>query len=210
MPAVLRLLDRLHRRVLIHRRVLAALCAGAALLLTITALRPPADPTALLWTAARDLPSGSVLTAADLRRTAFRPGSLPAAAPRDLTDLVGRTLSAPLGAGEAVTSTRLLGSTLLAGHPGRVAVPVRIADQDVVGMLRVGDRIDVVASDPQGRRAPERLLSGAPVLVVPAAPEGRNGPGLPGRLLVVGVPEDAAVTVAEAAASLYLTVIWNR
>lgn len=164
----------------------------------------------MLWTAARDLPSGTVLTVEDLRRTAFSPGSVPEAATRDLADLVGRTLATPLGSGEPATTTRLLGGSLLAGYPGRVAVPLRIPDPDVVGMLRVGDRVDVVASDPQGRRSPERLLAGAPVLVVPAASGSRSGPGLPGRLLVVGVPTSTAIRVAEASASLYLTVIWSR
>lgn len=210
MPAVLRLLDRLHRRLLIHRRPLAALCVAAAVLLTTAALRPPDPATALLWTAARDLPGGSVLTTEDLRRTAFAPGSVPAAAARDLADLVGRTLTTPLGRGEVATSTRLVGNDVTAGHPGLAAIPLRIPDPEVVGMLRVGDRVDVVASDPQGRRPPERLLSEAPVLAVPAAPESSFGPGLSGRLVLVGVPEEAAVRVAEAASALYLTVIWTR
>ncbi len=210
MHLVLRLLDRVHRRLLIHRRPLAALCVAAAVLLMIAALRPPDPAATLLWTAAGDLPSGTVLTTDDLRRTAFAPGSVPAAATRDLGDLVGRTLATPLAAGEAATATRLVGNDVLSGHPGQAAIPLRIPDPEVVGMLRVGDRVDVVASDPQGRRPAERLLTEAPVLAVPAASETSFGPGLSGRLVLVGVPEAAAIRVAEAASTLYLTLIWTR
>lgn len=164
----------------------------------------------MLWTAARDLPSGTVLATSDLRRTAFTPDAVPDAAAGDLTDLIGHTLATPLGKGEVATTTRLLGGTLLAGHPGQSAVPLRIPDADVVAMLSVGDRVDVVASDPQGRRAPERLLTDAPVLAVPVGPGAGSGPGSSGRLLVVGVPASEVVQVAEAATALYLTVIWTR
>lgn len=210
MPAFRRTLDRLVRRILIHRRPLAALCVAAAVLLTIGALRPPDPATALLWTAARDLPGGTVLAPDDLRRTPFSPGSVPATATRDLASLVGGTLAGPLAEGEPATTTRLVGNALLSGRPGLTAIPLRIPDGDVVGMLRVGDRVDVVASDPQGRQPAERLLAGTPVLAVPGGAAMSSGPGLGGRLLVVGVPASDAIHVAETASALYLTVMWNR
>lgn len=210
MPLLLRALDRLRRRLLIHRRPLAALCLGTAVLLTLTALRPPAPATVALWTAARDLPSGTVLDAEDLRRTPFTPGSAPAAAVPHLDDVLGRVLATPLGRGEVMTTAKVIGEDLLAGHPDRVAVPVRIPDAETVGLLRVGDRVSVVASDPQRRQRPERLLDDAAVLAVPAASGTSTGPGTSGRLVVLAVPSDAATHVAEAATSLYLTVIWNR
>ncbi len=210
MPAFRRILDRLRRRLLIHRRLLAALCLGAAVLLTVSALRPPAPKSVALWTAARALPSGSVLTEADLRRTAFAPGSAPPSGLRDRRTALGRTLAIPLGAGEPLTPAKLLGDGLLTGHPGQAAVPVRIPDGEVVGLLRVGDQVDVIASDPRGARPPERIVTDAAVLAVPEPGRGATGPGTPGRLVVLAAPSDTVTRVAEAAASLYLTVIWNR
>jgi len=210
MPVLLRALDRVRRRMLIHRRLLAALCVGLAVLLTISALRPPAPPTVGLWTAARDLPSGTVLSTADLRRTAFDPGSVPAASTRDLRTVLGRVLATPLGRGEVLTPAKVVGDRLLTGHPDRAAIPLRIPDGDVVGLLRVGDRVDVVASDPQGGRAPERLVTGAAVLAVPEPSRGSTGPGLSGRLVVLAVPAGDVTHVAEAGTSLFLTIIWSR
>lgn len=210
MPALLRVLDRLRRRLLIHRRLLAAGCLAGALLLTISALRPPSPATLELWTAARDLPSGIVLTRADLRPATFHPGSAPETAVRDPARVLGRTLAVPLGRGEPLTPAKVVGNDLLAGHPDHAAVPLRIPDGDAVGLLRVGDRVGVIASDPQGRRPPERLLADAAVLAVPEPSRSSTGTGIGGRLVVLAVPITEVTRVAEAAAVLFLTVIWNR
>ena len=67
-------------------------------------------------------------------------------------DAVGRTLAAPLRAGEPVTDVRLVGPALAAGAPGADALPVRLPDAGMVGAARAGDRIDLIATDPQGGR----------------------------------------------------------
>lgn len=210
MPVLPHALDRLRRRLLIHRRSLAALCVALAVGLTISALRPPAPATVTLWTAARDLPSGTVLAGADLRRTAFSPASVPTVAAHELRSVLGRVLATPLGQGEVLTPAKVVGDDLLTGHPDQAAVPLRIPDGDVVGLLRVGDRIDVIASDPQGRRAPERLVTAASVLAVPEPTRDSAGPGLSGRLVVLAVPAADVTRVAEVGTSLFLTVVWNR
>ena len=64
-------------------------------------------------------------------------------------DPVGEVLAAPLRAGEPVTDVRLVGARADDGQPGLVAVPVRLPDPGMVALLDVGDRIDVVATDPQ-------------------------------------------------------------
>lgn len=94
----LRVLDELHRRVLVHRRLLGALLAATAVWLVAQAATAPAPATRPVWTAAHDLPTGTVLTRDDLTRTGFAPGSVPAAAVRSLDAVVGRTLATPLGA----------------------------------------------------------------------------------------------------------------
>ena len=69
------------RRVVL-RRVLSALLAATAVALVVLQLRPPPEPVTTVLVAARDVPAGTVLTAADLRlegvptrcRAARRPG----------------------------------------------------------------------------------------------------------------------------------------
>src|SRR3954452_19155694 len=113
----------LRRAVLARRRVLAAALAAVAVAAGVQAARPQPPTRAAVLVAAHDLPAGTLLTAHDVRRAAYAPGSVPSG----LADApVGRTLAAPLRAGEPVTDVRLVGPALTDGYPGLVAVPVRL------------------------------------------------------------------------------------
>ena len=208
MPSPTEAVRRVHRRLLIHRRGLAALCVAVLVWSTLTALRPPPPESATVWRAVRDLPSGTVLQHQDLQRATVPREAAPRAA-HDLRTLTGRVLAAPVGAGEIATATRLMGNDQLAGYPGRSAVPLRIPDADAVGLLRTGDRVDLVASDPQQPRSGTRIARDAVVLALPQGSAGRD-PGSDGRLVVFAVPTDEVVAVAAAASGLFLNVVWNR
>jgi Flp pilus assembly protein CpaB len=160
----LRLLDRVRRRILVHRRVLGASFAGVTVWLVVQAATAPPPHTVPVWTAAHDLPSGTVLTRHDLARTGFAPGSVPAHAIGSVGSVLGRTLATPLGAGDPVTPAHLAGSERLAGYPGRAAVAVRIPDPAVAALLSPGQRVALVASDPQGGQQPERIADDAAVI----------------------------------------------
>ena len=209
----LHLLGDLRRRVLVHRRLLGGSCAALAVWLVFQAATAPQPPTEPVWTAARDLPSGTVLTRADLTRTGFAPGSVPAAALRSVDaveGVIGRTLATPLGSGEPVTTAHLTGSERLAGYPGRSAVAVRIPDADVVALLSPGQRVALVASDPQGGQQPARVAEDAAVLSVPKADTGTGPSTLTGRLVVFAVPREEADGVVAAGTTRYLSVVWSR
>lgn len=205
----LRLLDDLRRRTLVHRRPLGALLAGLAVWMVVHTTTAPPPPTTPVWTADRDLPSGTVLAPGDLRRVGFAPGSEPDAAVASLDAVLGQTLATPLGRGEPVTSAHLSGSGQLAGYPGRDAVAVRIPDTDVVALLTPGQRVALVATDPQGAQAPERIVDDAAVLSIPKAAATPSAT-LTGRLVVVAVPADQVEELAAAATSRFLTVVWSR
>lgn len=201
--------DRARRRVLWHRRPLAALaCAGAAWA-GIHAVAPPAPRTVAVWTAARPMVSGTVLAASDLRRRSFSPGSVPEDRIGSPAQVVGRVLARPVGSGAVLAPTDVVSDHWLEGRPGTTAVPVRVTDAAVVALLRVGDRVALVAADPQGHHAAELLATDATVLAVPK-PVGDATGALPGRLVVVGVPTGVADTLAAEATRRYLTVMWNR
>jgi Flp pilus assembly protein CpaB len=209
MKPLLVLVD-LRRRILVHRRLLAALLAAAATWLVVQAATAPPPTTTPVWTAARDLPSGTVLSRDDLARTGFAPGSVPVAAVRSPASVVGRTLATPLGAGEPVTASHLAGAEGLAGFPGRSAVAVRIPDADVVALLTPGQQVSLVATDPQGGQQAETVAADAAVLAVPRAGDDAGPAALGGRLVVFAVPTDEAGAVLSAGTSRYLTVVWNR
>jgi Flp pilus assembly protein CpaB len=203
-------LDRVRRRVLWHRRPLAALVAGLAAYVAGQAATAPPAPTVPVWTAAHDLPGGAVLRAADLVRRSFTPGSVPADRVTSPDAVVGRTLAAPVAAGVPLTRSAVVGDDWLRDRPGLSAVPVRVTDPAVAPLLHAGDRVDLVAADPQRPDEPE-VLGDATVLAVPATRPDVSGDGaLPGRLVLVGVPSGSAARVAAASAARFLTVVWNH
>lgn len=205
----LRLLADLRRRVLLHRRPLGALLAALAAWAVVHASTAPSPATTPVWTAERDLPSGTVLARSDLRRVGFAPGSAPDAAVDSLGAVLGQTLATPLGRGEPVTGAHLTPSGRLSGYPGREAVAVRIPDGDVVALLAPGQRVALVATDPQGGSAPERVVDDAAVLAIPRA-AATPAATLTGRLVVLAVPRDRVADLAAAATSRFLTVVWSR
>lgn len=196
------LLRPVRRAVLARRRLLAALLTAVAVAAGLHAAAAPPPAEVAVTVAARDLPSGAVLTDADLRTVGFAPGSVPAGA---VDEAGGRTLAAPLRAGEPVTDVRLVGPALTEGYPGLAAVPVRLPDAGVAGLLTVGDRVDLVAADPEGGPA-SLVATDAPVLALPAGDGDPGVTGLGGRLVVLGVPPSDVPLVADAAARKFLTV----
>lgn len=195
---------RLRRAVLAHRRPLAAAAAGLAVLAGLQAGASPAPPTIDLLVAAHDLPAGAVVTAGDLTRAAFTPGSVPAGAVRSDQAALGRTTTGPVRAGEPITDVRLLGGSLLEGHPGLVAAPVRIADAAAVSLLRVGDRVDVIAADPEGSDQAVVVAESATVVALPRSAETALASG---GLVVLAVTEQTARELAASAVSSYLSVV---
>lgn len=207
LPSRLRALARrVRRRVLARRRLLAAVLLAVGVAAGLRAVAPPPAATVTVLTAARDLPSGITLTGADLREVAFAEGTSPDGL---AADVLGRTLAAPLRRGEPVTDLRLVGEDLLGGYPRLTALPIRIPDAGVAGLLRVGDRIDLIAADPQGATA-RTLATRVPVLALPRDAPQATGQPLPGALVVVGVETYEVEEVSLAAATQFLAVSWSR
>lgn len=205
--SILRPVSRWHRRVrrvvLARRRPLAAVAAALAVLVGLQAAAPDPPATRLVVTAARDLPAGAVIGSRDLARARFLPDSVPAGAVSTAREALGRTTTGPVREGEPITDVRLVTGSLLDGYPGRVAVPVRVADPAAVSLLRVGDRVDVLAADPQGRSEAVVVAAGAPVLALPRAEDSVLAAG---GLVVLAVSAATARGLAAAAVSGYLSL----
>ena len=207
-----RLLTPVRRGVLRRRRLLAALLAAVAVATGIRATAAPAPPRVAVQVAAHDLPSGTLVGTDDLVTVSFDPGSVPNGL---VDDPVGRRVAAPVRQGEPLTDLRLLGPSLTAGRPDLTAVPVRLPDAGMAALLHVGDRIDLVAADPQGAAPAQVVAADVPVLALPAA----GGPGgsaagfegtLTGRLVVLGAAPAEVATIADAAVRDFLTFTYSR
>ncbi|WP_040798425.1 SAF domain-containing protein [Nocardia higoensis] len=184
------------------RRVLAAALVVAAAFLLVRG--DPDSARVRVVVASRDLPPGTSLTAADLTSAPFEAGSLPSGAVREHGDLLGATLTAAMRTGEVFTDLRVVGPRLAEVATGAAEsriVPIRLADTAVAGILRAGDRVDVVGAE---ERARTLATDAAVVLVAGSGERERSGP-------VVLVAMDAEHAVAVAAASLHtaLTVVFH-
>lgn len=147
-------LDRLRRRVCRHRRWLAAALAASAMFTAVAALRPSEPSTVPVLVASHDLTPGARLDADDVRTEYFLEGTVPDGALAADRPPTGRTLVAPIRAGTAFTDRSLVGRPLLrALGPDTVAAPIRIADAEVLELVQVGDRVDVLAAAGSGGTA---------------------------------------------------------
>lgn len=194
------------RHLLLRRRLLAALLSGVAAVAAVRAASPPPPPTVAVTVAARDLPAGATLAAGDVRTRAYPVD----AAPEDLAPTaVGRVLAAPVTRGEPLTRVRLVGPGLAHAQSGQSVLPVRLSDAGVAALLRPGDEVDLMATDP--RSGDTRVLAeSVTVLAVPPEPATPVGGTTPGALVVVGVPPDDSLLVTSAWVSEFLTVAWAR
>lgn len=206
-----RALDGVRRTVLLRRRPLAVVLAVVAVLTGLRAATTPPEPTTGVVVASRDLPGGAPLTDADLERRALPVDGVPDGSTSDPRTLLGRTLAAPVREGEPVTDVRVVADGLLSGYPSLVAAPVRIADAGSVRLLRVGDRVDVVATDPANGRA-EVATEAAPVVALPRGTRTGEGssPLSGGALVVLAVPRSTAVALAGSAATDLLSVLLSE
>ncbi len=199
---------RLRRALLRRRRLLAALAGGTAVAAGLQANAGPPAPTSLVVAGGHDLPAGAVLDPADLAPVEFAPDSVPAGVLGSAAEAVGRTTATPVRSGEPITDVRLVAGSLLAGYPGMVAAPVRIGDPAAVSLLQIGDRVDVLAADPNSAGDASVVAEDAAVIALPR----RTATGssmVTGGLVVLAVTDATAVSLAEAGVSRFLSITIN-
>jgi Flp pilus assembly protein CpaB len=142
------------------RRVLALAFLLFAVVAALGARHRTGDagPTTSVLVATSDLAAGVPLSGADVRVRAWPAGIRPPEAPSHPAQVIGRRLAGPIRAGEPITASRLTGADLTAGLPaGLQAVPVEITGAASLNLVRVGDSIDLLVSDPpQADLAPVR------------------------------------------------------
>jgi pilus assembly protein CpaB len=188
-----------------HRRKLAVLAAVATVLTGLAATAPPVPPTATVVRTRTALAGGVVLTADDLEVVDLPRGDLPDRTVADPAGLVGQRLAAPVPRHQVLTATALASVDAAVGV-GHVLAPVRLADADVVALLRPGDLVDVIASAADGG-ATSTVARSVRVVTVPAQDLDDQGTSS-GALVVLDVGDRDAEPLARAAATGGLTVIW--
>lgn len=192
------------RRVVVVRRVAASVLAAVALLLAVRA--PGAAETRPVLIAAHDLPPGSTLHTADVTQRRWPTDLVPAGALSNTTEVDGRVLAGAAGAGEPLTTLRLVGpalAVLTSGHTDRASVPIRLTDPDVAALLGPGQLVDVVTV---GERSGEPTVLAAAAKVLTVLPNSVRSAAARGRIVLVVVPRSVAAKLAAATLSQDVTV----
>ncbi|MCX6027680.1 MAG: Flp pilus assembly protein CpaB [Chloroflexi bacterium] len=137
-------------------------------LLLVLVLWPKAAPKRTIIVAARDLGAGQELTASDLVTSGVDAAQAPTDAVADPAKLVGQTLAVVRFAGEPITARHLGAAVVLAPTERGIAVKVK-ADTGLVGLLRPGMKVGVIATLPDqqtGDVYAKSVLEGLRVLYV--------------------------------------------
>lgn len=191
-----------------HRRALAAGCAGLSVAAIVAAASPAPEATTPVLVAARPIAAGSPVRAADLRTVLFPRSLAPADAYAAADPAVGRTTAVALSPGTPVTRGAIVGAEGNRGAPGRSLVPARLSDPAITRLVRVGDRVDVLALDHSG---PAKVVArGARVAAMPEPPAANSPLGAGesgGPVLLFEVDPESAGSLAQAAAGSRLGIV---
>jgi Flp pilus assembly protein CpaB len=195
------------------RLLLAGCCVLLALASAVNA-KPAAEPlahTAPVVVAASDLPAGHQLSRTDLTVEHWPPELRPAGARGDPSVLTGRRLAGPVGDGEPITDTRLIGADLTTGLSRLlVAAAVTLGDDHAVELVRPGNRVDLLEADrpvdplagaPRGTTEVADLATHVAVLAVLPATESSDAE------LVVAVDRPTAVRISRDSATHVFTAV---
>lgn len=195
-------MDRLDRFVFTHRRLLAAICAGLAVLLTLATLEDGSG-TRRVVVVTGDLDAGTVLIAEHVTTQELPVEAIPTGVLTSTADAVGRALAGPVRDGEVVTDRRVVDARDLSGFgiDDPALATVRVTDRAVLGALHVGSRVDVVAVDPHGEAAPSVIARSVAVVSLPSTED--DG----GDAIGLVAPTEVAVALAAAGLGAGLTVV---
>lgn len=189
-----------------HRRPLAAVAAGLAVLTGLAATLPEAPAERTVLVAASELAGGTVLAQPHLERRAIRAVDVPAGALATPEQAIGRAISAPVAAGQVLTPLALA-APRAGPSSGRVVAPVRLSDAGLVSLLRPGDVVDLVGTDEQDGGAAV-VARGARVVTVPQVDLEATA-GSTGGLVLVEVTAATATDLAQAAVAGPLSLTWR-
>ncbi|MEZ5119431.1 MAG: SAF domain-containing protein [Candidatus Nanopelagicales bacterium] len=178
---------RLQRR---WRRIQRPLAASLIVVggLLVWAQQHGPVPTVATVVAKVDMPAGHIVGASDVQVVGWPADGHPAPAASSPETILGRRATAPIKAGEPLTDLRVVGPSVLAATgPGLVAIALNPDPLTVSGVIRPGDRVNLVGQTDAG---PRTLVQGASVLTLTE----ESG-------TVLAVPGTSAAAVMQASAT---------
>jgi Flp pilus assembly protein CpaB len=180
--------------------------AVAAVISGISAARPPDPPSVDVVRAAHELPAGATLSARDVRVDKIPRTAAPDSPVTDPEQVVGTVVNSPVADGQVITELAL--GTPRASGPGMVVAPLRLTDADMAALVRLGDRVDVIAATDSAAKArvvaSRVLVVGLPATTGDGALAGGNGSGA---LILVEVDLPTATALNDTAAAGRISIV---
>ncbi|MEZ5400429.1 MAG: Flp pilus assembly protein CpaB [Bryobacteraceae bacterium] len=192
--------------------VVAAVCTAVFYGLVAGRLSTPASASdnGTILVAARNLPGGQRISAADAKAVRTPAASVPAGAFRNPGDIEGLAAVREIAAGEPLTSARLVSSASGGGlgiPTGKRAISIQVADSSgVLSLLEPGHRVDVLAIQGEQRDAVARtVLRDIEVLRVQKQAEASPGKNALPVVTLLATPDEAdQLALADAVARVRL------
>ncbi len=189
------------------RRLLAL---GCLVLAAIIATHATAKPTTTaggvaVVVAAHDLGPGSSIAAGDVRLASWPTALRPPTSLAAIDKAVGRRVAGAVGAGEPITSRRLIGADLSTGlSTAMVAVPVPLVDSAAITLIQAGDYVDLLSPPPDRTGSAVIVAQEALVLAVTVS---EVAAGAAGSQLIVAVDRATELRIAQMITSPMLATL---
>lgn len=203
LPGVSSFFDSAFRAFRRYRRWVAAVLtviAVAAGLSTLSSAAADGRPTVV---AARPIPSGTVISEADLTLVRLPASAVPEEAFSHPDQVVGRQALSEIAVRTVIGEPELL-SDELTGTTGMLKLPVHFSDSAAVSLLRSGQHIDIFG--PTGSAGGFALVAtNIAVLAIPQPDQGGAWSGDGAALVVVEVNPEQAAAISAASSSTSLS-----
>lgn len=198
-------LSQLVRTLRWHRRTFAALLAALAVYAALEAVAARDGATSTVVTAVHPIAGGRAISAADVTVAALPAEAVPEGALTDPSDVVGRVAVASIPRRGVLTPDDLVTGGRLVS-PGRVALPVSLGRSAAVELVRVGDTIDLLGTDPAGDSVTAVASSVRVVAIPEGGAEGLLADTSGERVVLVEVTPDQAARITASAAVAALSI----
>lgn len=181
-----------------YRRSIAASLAALSVLLIINTISPQRSSSVAVLVTTKALAAGSVLVAEDFAPSHLAESSAWATVTIEPADLLGQTLAHNLAMNQPISSTDVIGPSLLAGLPENyVAVSLPLSSGTNISMLNLGSPIDIYSASNDGLNTGTLIASRAIVLAKPANSKDSLFAGSSqASAIIIGVDSAAAASIA--------------
>ncbi|MCL2785119.1 MAG: SAF domain-containing protein [Propionibacteriaceae bacterium] len=187
-------------RILMHRRLLAALSAGVCALAMCSLATGTAEPTVSVYTAAVRIPAGASIAENQVHIVAVPSSLLPQGAITSANLLNGQMTATAIPAGAILTEDNFVPSSRAANGLVIIALPV---SSHILTILKPGDHISIFLTNPM--TGDTQLNRGVRVVTIPTSSSGVFSPSS-GDVILVEVSEELAALLTSAGSLASITI----